>query len=84
VRVVFGYDPVADAALVRDLGLPALDRPSALEDLPRGYARTGLVVTARPLAVGEVLAIPTTWAKKLAHAGGRRRAFVELLGHAAG
>ena len=83
VRVLFGYGPDADAAAVRALGLPALDDPSLPARLERGYRDAGLAVTARPVPVEEVRALPTTWAKKLAFSAKERR-FVELRGAAAG
>lgn len=73
IRVVLGYDSHADAAAIRDLALPPLE-PGALA---ARYREAGLAATARGLAIDEVRALPTTWAKKLAFSGKDRR-FVEV------
>jgi 16S rRNA (adenine(1408)-N(1))-methyltransferase len=80
VRIVFGYGPEADGALVSELALPAI-AGDALAALGARYRAAGFAVRARCMSVAEVRALPTTWAKRLAF-GGRQREFVEVVGQA--
>jgi hypothetical protein len=79
VRIVIGYGAAADARAIGALGLPSLEEPSVLDALEGGYRREGLAVRAQRLSVADVRELGTTWAGKLAFAGGGR-AFVELRG----
>jgi 16S rRNA (adenine(1408)-N(1))-methyltransferase len=83
VRVLFGYGPGADAAMIRALDLPPLDADAAASMLEARYREAGLAVIARRPSLEEVRALPTTWAKRLAFSA-RERAFIELRGKAVG
>lgn len=80
VRIVFGYGPEADRALVKERALPAIDG-AGLAALAARYSAAGFAVRARGVSVAEVRALPTTWAKRLAFSG-RERQFVEVQGRA--
>lgn len=69
VRFVFGYGS-GDG-----VGLPAID----LQGLEAGYGAAGFDVRARTIGKGEVRALGTTWAGKLAFSG-IARTFVALSG----
>jgi 16S rRNA (adenine(1408)-N(1))-methyltransferase len=55
---------------------------ASLEALAQLYAEAGLAMAARPAGAGEVAALGTTWAKRLARSDPGRR-FVRLAGTAA-
>lgn len=76
VRLVFGHDPVRDAAAA----LPRQD-DDALVALCGHYLASGFDVRARRLAASEVAAIGTTWAAKLSRSSATR-VFVEIAGRA--
>jgi 16S rRNA (adenine(1408)-N(1))-methyltransferase len=78
VRMLFGYGPEADAAMVGAHRLPSLDAPGALERL---RAAPGFALAARWAGVDEVRALGTTWAGKLSFSPAARR-FVALEGRA--
>jgi 16S rRNA (adenine(1408)-N(1))-methyltransferase len=78
VHIVFGYG-VADASAVTSLDLPAPDAPAFAAALSRQYRAAGFVVAPSPVTADAVRALPTTWAKKLAHSG-KQRHFWELRG----
>ena len=80
VRIVFGYGPEADGALVKERALPAIDG-AGLAALGARYHAAGFAVRARGMSVEEVRALPTSWAKRLAFSG-RERQFVEVQGRA--
>jgi hypothetical protein len=80
VHVVFGYEGDAERAAIQDLALPPLDS-GTLTALESAYRQAGFVITARFMALEEVRALPTTWAKRLTYTG-RERTFVELDGRA--
>jgi 16S rRNA (adenine(1408)-N(1))-methyltransferase len=69
VEIVYGHG---------DSELPAAGGPSAARVVAR-YAEAGLEVSATKVSAGEVAALPTTWAKRLAHSD-RERAFWRLKG----
>jgi 16S rRNA (adenine(1408)-N(1))-methyltransferase len=75
VRIVFGYDPAADAVAGLSLSEDELD-PRGLE---RRYRAAGFSVAARLLAREEIAAVPTSWAGKLAFSQ-RSRRFLEVTG----
>lgn len=79
IRIVLGYGPATEGAMIRELRLPALDVPAAVAELEGAYLAAGLAVRARAARVDEVRALPTTWAKRLAYSGHERR-YVELRG----
>jgi 16S rRNA (adenine(1408)-N(1))-methyltransferase len=79
IRVVFGYGPATEGAMIRELALPPLDAVGANAELERAYLAAGFAVHARAARVDEVRALPTTWAKRLAYSGHERR-YVELRG----
>jgi 16S rRNA (adenine(1408)-N(1))-methyltransferase len=79
VRMLFGYGPEADAAMIAAHRLPPLEAPGALERL----AAPGFALAARWAAVDEVRALGTTWAGKLSFSPAARR-FVALEGVAFG
>jgi hypothetical protein len=79
LRVLFGYGPETDGTAMRELALPSLDSPETFADLANAYEDAGFAVTVRAVDLDEVRALPTTWAKRLAFSGHRRR-FVELRG----
>lgn len=81
IRVVLGYGPATEGAMIRDLGLPALDAPGVLAELECVYRSAGFAVHARAARVDEIRALPTTWAKRLTFSGHERR-YVELRGRA--
>jgi hypothetical protein len=81
LRVLFGYGPRTDSAAIRAHDLPSLDDPAALGALEHAYLDAGFAARARFIDRGEVRALPTTWAKRLAYSGHERR-FVELRGRA--
>jgi hypothetical protein len=78
--VLFGYGPHADGAAIRELGLQTLD-DAAVGALEGYYHDAGFAVRGRPVPLGEVRALPTTWAKKLAFSDHERR-FIEIRGRA--
>jgi hypothetical protein len=81
LRVLFGYGPRTDGAVIRAHELPPLDDPAAMDALEHAYRDAGFAVAARFVAREEVRALPTTWAKRLAYSGHERH-FVELSGRA--
>ena len=82
VRIVFGYDPASDRAAIQALDLPALDDPTLPARLQAHYREVGLEMSVRAFAAGELAALPTTWAQKLAQ-GSRPRSFFDLVGKVA-
>jgi 16S rRNA (adenine(1408)-N(1))-methyltransferase len=80
VHIVFGYG-VADASAISSLDLPAPDAPAFAAALSSQYRAAGFAVAASPVTADAVRALPTTWAKKLAHSG-KQRHFWELRGTA--
>jgi 16S rRNA (adenine(1408)-N(1))-methyltransferase len=82
VRLLFGYAACADAGTIAAERLPALGAPGMLSSLERAYRDASFAVTASRFAVGEVRALGTTWASKLAF-GSAERQFVELCGRVA-
>jgi 16S rRNA (adenine(1408)-N(1))-methyltransferase len=70
--VVFGYGAASERAAIAALGLPA---PEALSPIALAgrYRQVGLAVEVRPIALDDVAALPTTWARKLAFSGRDRR-----------
>ncbi len=74
LRVIFGHGPT-DAAGTASLGLPDMTTPGFPAQLAARYRAAGLEAQVRALALDEVRALPTTWAKKLAFAGKPRRFF---------
>jgi 16S rRNA (adenine(1408)-N(1))-methyltransferase len=82
VEIVFGYGAASERAAIDALGLPA---PEALAptELAGRYRQAGFAVEVRPLALAEVAALSTTWARKLAFSG-RDRHFWRITGRAVG
>jgi 16S rRNA (adenine(1408)-N(1))-methyltransferase len=77
LSVVLGSDPARDQAELRRLGLPPLAADGLADRVEAGYAAAGLrVERVRALAVSEVAALPTTWARRLSFGDGR--SFVQL------
>ena len=86
VRILFGYDPISDRAAIETLGLPALDDPGLPGRLQNRYRALGLELRAHPCTAGELRALRTTWAQKLALAarpGFVHRRFLDLVGEVA-
>jgi hypothetical protein len=81
LTVVVGADVSRDRGELARLGLPALGAAVLPERLRDGYAAAGLrLVDVRALPGRELAGWPSSWAKRLAHGGGRR--FVELVARA--
>lgn len=83
LTVVLGIDEARDRAELVRLGLPAgaAVAPVLRERLHDGYAAAGFEIrSVRALPPRALAAWPSTWANRLAHAGGR--SFVELLARA--
>jgi len=78
VRFLFGYDPEKDAREIEE-GLPALGTSSILRWLEAEYAKAGFQIRAQYAARDEVATVQSTWAKKIAFSGTRRR-FIGLTG----
>ena len=78
LRILFGFGNESDPATAA-LNLPSLDEGGVLDHLRRAYREAGFAVRARHVAIDEVAALPTTWARKLAYSG-KPRAFIEIRG----
>ena len=78
--VVFGYGAASERATIGALGLPPPEALSAMA-LAGGYRQAGFAVELRPMALDDVAALPTTWARKLAFSG-RERRFWRISGRA--
>jgi hypothetical protein len=77
LSVLLGHDPRRDEAELRRLGLPPLDAASLEAALAAGYDDGGFRLHAvRAAPAAEVAALPSTWARQLAH--GRDRRFIRL------
>ena len=79
VRLLFGYGASADATAIAAHALPESAEPAFGPQLASRYRAAGFAVSARPVSVEEVRAVPSTWAKKLAFSG-KPRSFWELAG----
>jgi hypothetical protein len=79
LRCVFGYDGDRDPA-TEPLRLVALQDPSTPARIVEAYRDAGFHVSVDWLTRGELSALPTSWAKKLAHSH-RSRRFLQIRGH---
>ena len=80
VWFLYGYEACRDVRAVEQLGMPDLEDSAALRTLEAGYLDAGLQVRARYATRAEIVAVPSTWAKKLAFSQSDRT-FVELRGN---
>ena len=81
LTVVFGADVSRDHGELARLGLPPLEAAVLPERLRDGYAAAGFRLgDVHALPGRELAGWPSSWAKRLAHGGGRT--FVELVARA--
>jgi hypothetical protein len=72
LTVVLGIDPARDRSEADRLGLPVLEAAHLDGPLRAGYAEAGFTVrSVRPLALAQLAAWPSTWARKLARGHAR-------------
>lgn len=84
LTVVLSVDPARDRSELERLGIADMTKPGWSERLAAGYARAGFVVRAvRTREPRDLAAWPSTWAKKLARAAGRRVVEIEATAAAA-
>jgi 16S rRNA (adenine(1408)-N(1))-methyltransferase len=77
LTVVFGVDPVRDRTEIQRLGLPSVTDAHLASRLAEGYADAGFTLTSvRPMSREEVIHMPSTWARRLAH--GSERNIIQL------
>ena len=73
LTIVLGFDPVRDRAELSRLGLASLPEAPLASRIAEGYAAAGFALeSVRPLVHDELARWPSTWARRLAHAQGRR------------
>jgi hypothetical protein len=73
VTVVLGGDPARDAAELARLGIPSASLFERAHDIAAGYASAGLALSClREIDASSLAEWPSTWARRLAHARGRR------------
>ncbi len=73
LTIVLGFDPVRDRAELLRLGLASLPDAPLASRLAEGYASAGFTLgSVRPLGRGDLARWPSSWARRLAHAEGRR------------
>jgi 16S rRNA (adenine(1408)-N(1))-methyltransferase len=76
LTVVLGIDRERDRAEADRLGLPELDEAYLEGDLATGYAAASFAIeTVRGLAAPELARWPSSWARRLAFGGEKRRVF---------
>jgi hypothetical protein len=77
LEVVVGFDARRDAPSVAASGAPVPSDDHLAAHLRGAYARAGFHVRVRELARADLARYPTTWAKRLGFAEGRRFFVIE-------
>jgi hypothetical protein len=73
ITVVLGSEPVRDRAELARLAIPPSSPVDRARDVASGYADAGFALAGiREMDGAELTRWPSTWARRLSHAGGRR------------